>query len=478
MDFRDMSFVHIRTKDGWEELPYSECRNLLSPFIDRMSDPSNHIHYIDMPDVSSSSIRHILSIFHRQFSTTFNKEDVKDIQDTARMLGVSSGLSDLVAKKYQCLEEDRLMKDLFFITCEKDLRSFSNKKIKPRQENSNLLDEETEIDNFDEHKKELMEYKLEPFEEDIENTEGDDCSQKSPRKYIKGGSEEHKKMKERLESKQTMRMMVLAEPWRVRLFDKDGGGQKQMELRQFPGLIFDDQRTKFNICVECCEVFFVRTLPKIMKHECKLKTEVLKDKDIEVIETRSKFQNINYLKQYYTEVSVDKIRCNECSCDLKKIAELKEHLRKEHKINPSNHMCPECGNRYASGMMVRQHQVEKHERTDLAEFSCELCERIFVEKCLLTTHRKLFHTNEKPHICDVCAQSFKRKAHLDRHKIIHTGERNYPCRHCEMSFSIEWTRTQHERRHLGIKPYKCVECAKEFGQKTSLDSHNKVHHSN
>jgi len=264
----------------------------------------------------------------------------------------------------------------------------------------------------------------------------------------------------------------------VRLFDRNEGGQKQMEVRQFPGLIIDDQRTKFNICVECCEVFFVSTLTKILKHECTQKNDALKDKQIEIIEKRSKFQNSIYLRQYYTEVSVDKIRCNECNCELKKIAEFKEHLRKVHGINPSSHMCPECGNRYATNLMVRQHQVEKHERTELAEFSCELCERIFVEKCLLTTHHKLFHTNEKPNICDVCAQGFKRKAHLDRHKLIHTGERNYPCRHCEMAFSTEWTRTQHERIHLGIKPYKCEGCDKQFGQKTSLDSHIKVYHSN
>ena len=174
-----------------------------------------------------------------------------------------------------------------------------------------------------------------------------------------------------------------------------------MEIRNFPGLIFDDQMTKFHICIKCCEIFSHSTLAKLLKHECEMKTKVLQDKPIETIERRTMFHNSNYLKQFYTELSVDTIKCNECNCELKKIAELKEHLRKVHEINPSNHMCPECGNRYASAMMVRQHQVEKHDHP--SDFLCELCNRAFAEKCFLTNHHKLFHTDEKPHVCDVCA---------------------------------------------------------------------------
>ena len=477
MDFRDISFVHIRTKDGVEEIAYTECRNLLSPFIDLMSDHSNHIHYLDMPDVTSASIRHILSIFRRQFSITFNMEEVKDIKDTARMLGVSKGLSDIVVKRYHCTN-DKTMDGVFIVTCEKDLRNFRNKQDGFNEEESDEESEETENTDFEEYdcKNEIIEPKMEPLEGDMNSVEHG--NKKSPRKYVKGGSAEVKKMKERLEARLSMRNMVLAEPGRARLFDRNCGREKQTEMRQFPGLIWDDQKTKFNICTECCEVIFQKTLPQLMKHECKMKTEVLKEKGIEIIETRSKFHNLNHLKQYYTELNVDKIKCNECNYELNKIADLKDHLRKVHDINPSNYMCPECGNLHASSMMVKQHQVEKHDRSDLADFACELCSRIFVAKCLLTSHHRLFHTDEKPHICDVCAQGFKRKAHLDRHKTLHTGERNYPCRYCEMAFGTEWTRTQHERRHLGIKPYKCKECSQEFGQKTSLDSHIKVHHSN
>merc|ERR1712215_331977 len=117
--------------------------------------------------------------------------------------------------------------------------------------------------------------------------------------------------------------LILAEPQRARLFDRSGGK--------------NDQKTKFNICINCCEVVFVKTLTKLLQHQCTNKTDILKDKPIEFVEIRSKFHNLNHLKQYYTDVSVDVVKRNLCGCELNKIAQLKEHLRKVHELNLSNH---------------------------------------------------------------------------------------------------------------------------------------------
>ena len=181
------------------------------------------------------------------------------------------------------------------------------------------------------------------------------------------------------------------------------------------------------------------------------------------------------MKQFYTELSYHLIKCNECGVELSGISDLKKHLRNAHKINPASHMCQDCGNKYASIMLVRQHQVEKH--GDVGEFTCELCHKQFVEKCLLRSHHKSAHSDEKPKVCDICGQAFKKKPHLDRHKTTHTGERNFSCRYCDAAFATDWTRTQHERRHLGIQPCKCNGCKLEFSQKTSLDCHLKSHSS-
>ena len=115
MNEKDVSVVHIQTKDGLEVLAYSEWRHLVSPFLDKMTDHGNLIRYLLMPDVTSASIRHILNIFSKQVSITFNVEEVEDIRDTARMLGVSSKLSDIGVKKYHCSEEGN-GKDAFIIS--------------------------------------------------------------------------------------------------------------------------------------------------------------------------------------------------------------------------------------------------------------------------------------------------------------------------------------------------------------------------
>ena len=467
-----MSLVFISTKDGSVEVPYSECSNILDNYLEDVNDNTN-IQYVNIPDIKTTAIRHLLNIHHCKYSFTLDIEEVNDIKDAVNILGLSSELSDMAIKTFHC-SDDGMIKDSYLITCEKYFNLLWRKSSEEEDTKA-----ETGMAEFDQYacKSELVEAKLEPVEEDSDLQHTYNGGKKTPRKYTKGGGTEARKMKERAQNRLAMRAMVLAEPARARLFDRSGGRDKEVELRKFPGLIWNDQKTKFNICVDCCEVIFQKTLPTLKKHQCKTKTDILREKDIEIIETRSKFHNLNYLKQYYTEISVDKIKCNECDSELYKISELKDHLKKVHDIVSSNHMCPECGSMQASSMMLRQHQVEKHERYDLASYPCELCNRTFVANCLLTSHHKLIHSDEKPHICDVCAQGFKRKAHLDRHKILHTGERNYPCRYCEMAFGTEWTRIQHERRHLGIKPYKCNSCGQEFGQKTSLDSHNKVHHS-
>ena len=70
---------------------------------------------------------------------------------------------------------------------------------------------------------------------------------KAPRKYTKGGGTEARKMKERAQNRLAMRAMVLADPGRARLFDRSGGKDKEVELRKFPGLIWNDQKTKFKV---------------------------------------------------------------------------------------------------------------------------------------------------------------------------------------------------------------------------------------
>ena len=137
--------------------------------------------------------------------------------------------------------------------------------------------------------------------------------EKSPRKnkYTKGGSEEYKKLKARHGDRMTMKALVVAEPGRARLFNRKNTDKGQnLEFINFPGLIVDDQMTKFNICIQCCEVFSLSAIPKELSHASEGKTDILSTKPIESIERRTEIHKSHYSRQYFTELNVETIKCN------------------------------------------------------------------------------------------------------------------------------------------------------------------------
>uniref|UniRef100_A0A0P4W5Z1 C2H2-type domain-containing protein n=2 Tax=Scylla TaxID=6760 RepID=A0A0P4W5Z1_SCYOL len=81
------------------------------------------------------------------------------------------------------------------------------------------------------------------------------------------------------------------------------------------------------------------------------------------------------------------------------------------------------------------------------------------------------HSVDKPYRCDDCGVTFKRKAHLDRHRRIHLPTRPYQCAVCGKGF----TRNEHVRRHSfthsGEKPYHCPTCNKTFSRREHLTKH-------
>uniref|UniRef100_A0A3Q2X2F8 C2H2-type domain-containing protein n=1 Tax=Haplochromis burtoni TaxID=8153 RepID=A0A3Q2X2F8_HAPBU len=82
-------------------------------------------------------------------------------------------------------------------------------------------------------------------------------------------------------------------------------------------------------------------------------------------------------------------------------------------------------------------------------------------------------SGEEALICTECGKSFKRMAHLLRHKRSHTGEKPFGCPKCDKRFKAALT--NHMTLHTGEKPFSCSECSKPFSCRSALNAHMKIH---
>ncbi|CAL4248104.1 unnamed protein product, partial [Meganyctiphanes norvegica] len=121
-----------------------------------------------------------------------------------------------------------------------------------------------------------------------------------------------------------------------------------------------------------------------------------------------------------------------------------------------------------ANMITRPPRVET---TNSTSFVCWICGLDLQKSLQFEEHMVDQHSVEKPYRCDDCGVTFKRKAHLDRHRRIHLPVRPYQCAVCGKGF----TRNEHVRRHSfthsGEKPYVCPTCNKTFSRREHLTKH-------
>ncbi|CAG5087171.1 Similar to engase: Cytosolic endo-beta-N-acetylglucosaminidase (Danio rerio) [Cotesia congregata] len=140
--------------------------------------------------------------------------------------------------------------------------------------------------------------------------------------------------------------------------------------------------------------------------------------------------------------------------------------KKKDKENKKDHELPVCI--FETPFQVIQTQ-------DLPIYHCPECPSKFEDRDLFNEH--LEDHKQRPHICDICGASLKRKEHLDRHKQGHNKDRPYKCSLCCKAFKRNEHLARHQIIHSGNKNQICSKCGKAFFRKDHLKKHIQSHNS-
>ena len=109
--------------------------------------------------------------------------------------------------------------------------------------------------------------------------------------------------------------------------------------------------------------------------------------------------------------------------------------------------------------------------------NCDVCFHSFKHRADLNKHM-LIHTQELPHVCNICNKRFRQQGHL----ISHMGSKHrnnnggtYACPHCFANYHSEKEFQKHMRQHDAELPHVCNLCQERFKQKNDLLLHLNDH---
>ncbi|NXD84408.1 ZN335 protein, partial [Halcyon senegalensis] len=180
-------------------------------------------------------------------------------------------------------------------------------------------------------------------------------------------------------------------------------------------------------------------------------------------------------------------KCLQCSYRSRRWSSLKEHMFNH--VGSKPYKCEECSYTSVYKKDVIRHSTVHSRDSELIlvlslqppklnSFPCPVCNRIYPMQKRLTQHMKT-HSTEKPHMCDKCGKSFKKRYTFKMHLLTHIqaiANRRFKCEFCDYVCEDKKVLLNHQLSHMNDKPYKCSFCKYSTFREDFLVSHMAVKH--
>ena len=141
------------------------------------------------------------------------------------------------------------------------------------------------------------------------------------------------------------------------------------------------------------------------------------------------------------------------------------------------YQCQFCPQRFKTAGNLTAHLASCHETEETGvekKFKCQYCPKTFRFPAQISQHERS-HTKEKPFTCKVCNKGFTVKCNLKQHMETHKSmsDRSYKCDECDHRATSLPLLKLHRNVHTGERPFVCELCGESYKRPSNLRRHKK-----